>query len=249
MENKIIGIIPARYKSSRLFAKPLIKILGKTLLQRTFSNVSNYKRFNKKIYIATDNEKIYNHAKEIGAFPIMTSIKCENGTQRILEAIENVKTLQRAKYIVNIQVDHPFIEEESIENCIKILEKDKKALIATSAILIEKKRDIFSENIVKVVFDKFQNALYFSRSPIPFSKDIKKTDFYHHIGIYVYKKEFFSYLKNLKKTSLQKAEDLEQLKFLEHGFKIKVAISKTEKPFSIDTIEDVKKVEKYLLCQ
>ncbi|KPK32658.1 MAG: hypothetical protein AMS24_03565 [Chlamydiae bacterium SM23_39] len=246
MKNKkIIAVIPARYGSKRLSIKPLIKILKKTLLQRTFERVKLCS-FLDDIYIATDHIKIYSHAKKFTNKIIMTSSKCKNGTERIIEALNKNKNLKKADIIINIQGDLPCISPTIIKKAVDIL--DEKTKISTCAAIIKNKKEINSKNIVKVVFDNFYNALYFSRSPIPFLKNFKNKTYFHHIGIYAYKKNFLlKILPFLKETPLQKLEDLEQLKILEHGYKIKVSIVE-ENPLSIDTKEDIKKVEKFL-CQ
>jgi 3-deoxy-manno-octulosonate cytidylyltransferase (CMP-KDO synthetase) len=229
-KQKIIGIIPARYHSKRLEKKLLIKVFGKTILQHTFEKVKSCKLLD-EIYIATDNEKILSHAKEISANPLLTP-PCNNGTTRIIRALK--ENGLKADIVVNIQGDTPCILPSTIESMVEILKKDNKASMSTAATLIENKEDILSPHTVKVVFDEFKNALYFSRNPIPFSKDLDKTNYYHHIGVYAYKTDFLKILSRLKPSYLQEKEDLEQLMVLERGYKIKVAITK-EHPLDINT--------------
>jgi len=240
-KQRIIGIIPARYASQRLNGKLLIKVFGKTILQHTFERVRSCKLLD-EVYIATDDEKIFSHAKEINANPLLTP-PCNNGTARIIKSLKENDL--KADIIVNIQGDTPCILPSTIELMVEILKKDSKASMATAATLIENKEDILSPHTVKVVFDEFKNALYFSRNPIPYSKDLDKTNYYHHIGVYVYKADFLKILSTLKPSYLQEKEDLEQLMVLEKGYKIKVAITK-EHPLDINTKRDVEKLKKYL---
>jgi 3-deoxy-manno-octulosonate cytidylyltransferase (CMP-KDO synthetase) len=244
--SKIIAIIPARFASSRFRGKLLYNILGKTLLQRTYEQVAKCSIF-EDIYIATDDQRIYSHAQEIGAIPIMTSEKCLNGTERIIEALNITREMQKAQIVVNIQGDHPLILPKTIESVANILKNDPGSVMSTGATLFKNNEEALSPHAVKVVFDKNQNALYFSRSLIPFSKNLDKTSFYYHIGIYAYRTSFLKELSNLQPTACQLSEDLEQLKVLEHGYKMKVALV-DENPIGVDVKEDICRVEKQL-CQ
>jgi 3-deoxy-manno-octulosonate cytidylyltransferase (CMP-KDO synthetase) len=244
MKNKIIGIIPARYNSTRFLGKLLYKIGLKTLLHHTYDNVKACSIFN-ELYIVTEDEVIKKEACSINAKCIMTG-KCTNGTQRIIEALKNNKNLQTSKIIVNVQGDHPKISSDTIIKTVNILNNDKTAVVSTAAIKVSFEK-AFSSNHIKCVFDKEQNALYFSRSLIPYSKNEKEIDYYYHVGIYAYKTSFLYELAKLEDTQLQKIEDLEQLKILEHGYRMKVAIV-DDMPLGVDVFEDVKKVEK-VLCQ
>lgn len=243
---KIIGIIPARYGSSRFPGKPLAIISGKTLIQRTFERVKLCPLFD-EIFVATDDDRIETHLSKFDAKVIMTSKDCINGTERITEAISKVKNLKDDDIIVNVQGDHPLISSETIESTIKVLQTDKLAVMSTAATPINDKDEVLSSHIVKVVFDKSGYALYFSRSPIPYTKDFDKTKYYYHVGIYAYRANFLKKLSSLPPTCNQLSEDLEQLKVLEHGYKIKVALVQ-EKPLGVDTPQDLTKVEKFL-CQ
>ena len=243
---RIIGVIPARYGSSRFPGKPLALISGKTLLQRTFERAKLCPLFD-EIFIATDDSRIEDHALGFNAKVIMTGKDCINGTERITEALSKVDYLQADDIIVNVQGDHPLISSSTIESTIKILKTDDTAVMSTAATLLKEKEEICSPNIVKVIFDKNNFALYFSRSPIPFTKDFEKTKFYYHVGIYAYRAGFLKTLATLPPTANQISEDLEQLKVLEHGYRIKVALVE-EKPIGVDTPQDLTKIER-LLCQ
>ena len=244
MDLKIIGVIPARYKSSRLKEKLLLKVFNKPLLQYTFENAQKLSCLD-GLYVATDHEKIGSLIKSLKGGVIMTP-HCENGTTRIAKAVKKNPKLQKSDIIVNLQGDHPFVSSETIKKIIEKLKEDKTAHVATAVSLIDYERAL-SPNNVKCVFDKNHNALYFSRAPIPFRKSNDDTNFYYHVGVYAYRTDFLLKYPYLEDTKMQVLEDLEQLKILEHGYKIKVAIVE-ENPLSIDTQEDIKKMEDYL-CQ
>lgn len=244
MRNKIIGIIPARYNSTRFLGKLLYKIGSKTLLQHTYDNAKSCLLLD-KLYIATEDEIIKTHAHSIQANCIMTN-KCANGTHRIIEALKNTADLQNSDIIVNIQGDHPKVAVNTIIQTVNLLINDKTA--AASTALTKVSYDIAScFHHVKCVFDNSQNALYFSRSLIPYSKNPKDISYYYHIGLYAYRTSFLYELDGLRDTFLQNMEDLEQLKILEYGYKLKVAVV-NDMPLGVDVFEDVKKAQK-ILCQ
>ena len=241
---EIIGIIPARYSSTRFFGKLLALIHGKTLLQRTFENSKKTELFD-EIYIATDDEKISIHANGFGANVIMTPSNCISGTERLAYALQKTEEIQSAKIIFNIQGDHPCISQKTIKAIINTLQDDENVTISTAVSLIEKKEDIFSPHVVKCVMDKSNYALYFSRHPIPFARKEKNVSYFHHLGIYAYRPSFLLKYFDMKKSVLEEAEELEQLQFLENGFQIKVSIV-DEPILAVDVPEDIKKVEKVL---
>jgi len=225
----IIGVIPARYASKRFPGKPLAKILGKPMLQHVYKRAKKAKLLN-EIIIATDSGKIKREAEKFGAKVKLTG-KCDSGTDRIMSVIKGVK----CDVIVNIQGDEPLIEPNLIDKLVAQF-SDAKVEVATAATNISEK-EFRSKNIVKVVTDKNSNALYFSRSPIPAgARHLAKK----HIGIYAYRKSALLKSKNFK-SKLADAEDLEQLKFLENGVKIKVIPVKYG-GISVDTPSDIKKV-------
>jgi 3-deoxy-manno-octulosonate cytidylyltransferase (CMP-KDO synthetase) len=243
-KDKVIGIIPARYGSTRLPGKLLKIILDKPIIQHTYESSKKSKRLD-DIIIATDSEEIQNFAKRFQAPSVMTSIECINGTYRIIDAMKRYPNLLDADIIVNIQGDHPFISSKTIDACIDVLQKDKNAMISTPVCKIEDVKDYLSPHVVKCVFNKDYNALYFSRSPIPYSKNFKTA--YQHIGIYAYRVKFLKEFAKLKFSFLQTCEDLEQLSFLENGYTIKIAI--TDKIcLSVDVESDLEKVKNYI-CQ
>lgn len=238
-KNIIIGIIPARYKSTRLPGKPLLVISGKPMIQLVYEHSCKSKYIN-KVFVATDDKRIYDCVNEFGGNALMTSKEHKSGTDRICEVIKKIK----ADIIVNIQGDEPFINPKNIDKAIEPLIKDKKINVSTLAIKIKNKIEIDDPNKVKVVFDKNGFALFFSRSVIPFSRDNIKTDYYKHIGLYVYRKEFLFKYINMTQTKLENAEKLEQLRILEYGEKIKVVLTNIDSS-SIDTKRDYYKFRNY----
>jgi 3-deoxy-manno-octulosonate cytidylyltransferase (CMP-KDO synthetase) len=238
---KIIGIIPARYGSTRFERKLLFCIQKKPLIQYTFENAKETHLFS-DLLVATDHEEIAKTIRDIGGKAVMTPSSCENGTARLAYLVKSMPSLQKADVIVNVQGDHPFLEKETINQLITIFEKDSEAQVATAVGKCSQK-EAQSPHIVKCVFDKNKRALYFSRSMIPYSKTL--TTYYHHLGIYAYRPSFLLEYPHLAKSHLQKEEDLEQLKILENGYPITVA-EVSEKPLGIDTIDDIKQMEKRL---
>ncbi|MBN2480043.1 MAG: 3-deoxy-manno-octulosonate cytidylyltransferase, partial [Parachlamydiales bacterium] len=243
MNPKIIGIIPARLKSSRLEEKLLYKIFQKPLVQHTFENAKKAKILD-DLFIATDSERISNLAKKFGAKCIMSSKICDNGTARIIDAIYQKPEINDCDIIVNIQADHPKIHPNTIKDIVDILKNDKNAVCSTAVTKISYEL-AKNENVVKCVFDKNQNALYFSRSLIPHSKDKENIDYYYHIGLYAYRVDFLKKFENLKSSKLEVLESLEQLKILENGYSIKVA-NVLDMPIGVDVFEDIKRVEEVL---
>jgi 3-deoxy-manno-octulosonate cytidylyltransferase (CMP-KDO synthetase) len=217
----------------------LLEISGKPMIQRVYENASESKYLN-KVIVATDDKRIYYCVKNFGGNAMMTSAKHKSGTDRICEVIKNIK----ADIVVNIQGDEPFIDYKNINKAVEPLIKDKKVNVSTLAIKIKDKKEIFDANKVKVVFDKNSYALYFSRSVIPYDRDNIKTDYYKHIGLYVYRIGFLRNYKNMKQSRLEKSEKLEQLRILEHSEKIKVILTNTDS-FSIDTKEDYRKYKNF----
>jgi 3-deoxy-manno-octulosonate cytidylyltransferase (CMP-KDO synthetase) len=241
---KTVAILPARLGSSRLKEKMLIDILGKPLIQHTYENAKKCSILD-SIFIATDDERISQTAQGFKAPVIMTSQNPKNGTERIVEALYKIPELKKSEYIVNIQGDCPCIQSQTIEKTLEILESDSSAVMSTAVTIVSSKEAI-SPNTVKCVMDINHNALYFSRSLIPYFRNTQALDqVYNHLGLYIYRTSFLLKYKDLKPSHLQEAEDLEQLKILENGYKIKVALVQ-ETPIGVDVKEDVKKVEEYL---
>jgi 3-deoxy-manno-octulosonate cytidylyltransferase (CMP-KDO synthetase) len=245
----VVGIIPARYGSQRFPGKPLAKILGKTLIQRTYENAKRCSSLD-EIVVATDDERIYQHVQEFGGQVVMTSSACPTGTDRLVEVIKTDKHLQKASVVVNIQGDEPCLEPEVISHIIKLLEEDPQADMSTAIMRLTSGEEALNPSIIKCVIDQKGYALYFSRSLIPGGKERGfRSDvvYYKHLGIYGYRRDFLLNYAKLSPTPLQQAEDLEQLKVLEHGYQIKTALVKSAS-IGVDNPEDIKKVEQ-LLCK
>ena len=229
------AIIPARYSSTRLPAKPLKLIEGKSLIQRVYEAVAETNLFD-RIIIATDHEEIYNHALPFRAETMMTSPTHQSGTDRIEECARQIKT----DLIVNVQGDEPFITKEPLE---KLLNSFGDIAIASLMHILEDVDDIKNPNFVKVVTDKDSNAIYFSRSPIPFNRDnVSEVVYYKHIGVYAFRPEALTAFVELPQGILEQVERLEQLRFLENGYKIKMVLTNYT-GIGIDTHEDLKKAE------
>ncbi len=242
----IACVIPARFDSSRFPGKLLAIAKGKTILQRTFERAKDCFD-SEQIFIATDNRAIYDHAQQIGAQAIWTSSTCKNGTERIAEAVRNHPRLQQAEIVVNLQGDHPTTDPHTIQAAVELLQRDTSSCMSTAAAPICCERDFRSPHIVKVIIDKDCNALYFSRSPIPFCANGLPQNALQHIGLYCFRRKFLLEFMDLAATPLQLLEDLEQLKALENGYRIQVALV-NEPALGVDVPEDLAKLEA-LLCQ
>lgn len=245
---KVLGVIPARYGSQRFPGKPLAPLRGKTLLQKTYENAYHSGCFDKLI-IATDDLRIYNHVKEFGGEVYITPAECQSGTDRIALLLKNSNNLNKYPIIVNIQGDEPCVSPNSFRSLINCLKFNEDAFVATLITPIKDLKQLESTSIVKCVRDCNNYALYFSRSRIPGSKNslnTLNTTYYRHIGIYAFRYDFLIKFPELKNTPLQISEDLEQLKILEHGFRI-VTSCVDEEAIGVDVPEDLEKVEK-LLC-
>ncbi len=240
----IACVIPARYNSSR-FPGKLLKIAeGKTVLQRTLESAKNCPSID-FLFVATDNPLIQEHITSLGGEVIWTSPSCQNGTERIYDALTKDERLQNSSFIVNLQGDHPCTQSETLTAIIEALKNDPNAQMATAVTPIEQEDDYLSPHVVKVVFDDAGNALYFSRSPIPYKKPGRPLKAYGHIGIYCYRTSFLKKILTLSPSFLQESEDLEQLRVLENGFRIKIAVVK-ETMLGIDTPADLEKLKEYL---
>lgn len=242
MHSKIVGIIPARYQSSRFPGKPLALISGTSLIQRTYENAKRAPSLS-DVIVATDDKRIFDHVLSFGGKVVMTSKECLTGSDRIAEVAKN---LPDAEIIVNIQGDEPCLEPQDIEMAVQGLINDPQAVVSTAATPLTYEEGL-SSSIVKCVFDQNNRALYFSRSLIPGSKDKLNGPFYKHVGLYVYRKDFLLQYADLAPTPLMIAEDLEQLKVLEHGYSIHI-VTVNGTSLGVDLPEDIEKVEKYL-CQ
>lgn len=233
---KVIGIIPARFNSTRFPGKPLINIKGKTMIERVYKGALKANHLDDLI-IATDDKRIYDHARDFGAKVVMTDTNLPSGTDRVWAAYSHLKL--NYDLILNIQGDEPLIDASHIDAVIEIFEKRKNAQIGTLAKIIDNKDEVSDPNKVKVVFNKDNKALYFSRSPIPFLKNNSKDiSYYKHIGIYGYKVSTLNKIASLNHSTLELTEELEQLRWLDNDLNIHLEITNTETP-SVDCPEDL----------
>ncbi len=234
-------VIPARYASTRLPAKPLLEVKGKPIIQYVYEAAEKSKLAACAI-VATDDERIKAAVEKFGGVCEMTDKEHKCGSDRIAQI---AKRHEDFDYILNLQGDEPQITPEVIDIAIKTLIDDKTADISTLVRKIDDINQINNPNCVKCVFDNNFNALYFSRCPIPYERNRDKSPYYAHIGIYGYKKESLIKMTNLTQTNLEQQESLEQLRALQNGMKIKVAIVELN-PTGIDTIEDYEKFKKLM---
>lgn len=233
---KIFAVIPARYASTRFPGKPLVDIQGMSMIQRVYMQASKVKAFS-DIIVATDDERIFNHVTEFGGKAVITNPNHPSGTDRIGEILHQLT--EQPDIVVNIQGDEPFIQPEQLSLLIEAF-KDDSVKIATLAKHINGIAELENQNIVKVVFGVNNNALYFSRYPIPFARN-EYNNHYKHIGIYAYKTDTLLSLIQLAPTALEKAESLEQLRWLENGYAIKIVPTQLE-TLGIDTPDDLNKI-------
>ncbi len=242
---KVVGIIPARYASKRFPGKPLVDIAGKSMIQRVYEQT---KKSIDNVYVATDDKRIQKTVLDFGGQVIMTSKKHNSGTDRIAEAINIINKSEEEIFdvIVNIQGDEPFIYPEQINSVIKCFRK-KRTQIATLAKHIINTEDIFNENKPKLILNHKKEAINFSRSPIPYFRGKKKTEwvtshkYYKHIGLYAYRLNILQEITKLPESSLEIAESLEQLRWIENGYKITVEETEFES-IGIDTPKDLKRI-------
>lgn len=246
----VVAIIPARFGSTRFPGKILADIKGKTLIQRTYENAMRCSLL-EEILVATDDKRIFDHVVAFGGKAIMTPVDCPTGSDRLAYVVDKLSFLQQAEMIVNIQGDEPCIDPDVTASIIKILQNDATAVMSTAVVRIESEAEAANPSEPKCVLDLQGNVLYFSRNLIPgrlghgFCPDI---NYYKHLGIYAYRPDFLLKYRDLPMTPLQRAEDLEQLKVLEHGYRIKAAIVDSAS-IGVNHPEDIKKVEQELCKQ
>lgn len=242
MTKKILGIIPARYASTRFPGKPLINILGKSMIQRVYEQAKKASTLT-DVIVATDDERILNHVLSFGGKAIITTQNHASGTDRCFEALLNYD--KKVDYIINIQGDEPFIDPTQIDllgnSC------DGNTELATLIIPVTNHEVLFDEGEVKVTLTKNFDALYFSRMVIPFIKGKPKTEwhlhynYFRHVGMYAYRYDILEAVTKMELSSLENAESLEQLRWLQNGLKVKCAVTQFDS-HCIDTPEDVEKV-------
>ena len=238
---KCAAIIPARFASSRFPGKPLALIKGKPMIQWVYENTASCDLVDLTV-VATDNEEIISAVNGFGGKAVLTSSGHETGTDRIAEAAQDID----AELIINVQGDEPVLPAGAIADAVLPLIKDSNIPMGTLKTKILKSDEISDTNIVKVITDINDFAIYFSRSAIPFDRDKNnEVDFYRHIGLYVYRKDFLFEIPKMDDSLLEKAEKLEQLRILENGYSIKVKETKYH-PVGVDVPDDILKVEKLM---
>lgn len=249
-----IGIIPSRYASTRFPGKPLADICGKTMIQRVYQQAA---KVLEEVWVATDDQRIFEAVSGFGGNVVMTSTEHRSGTDRCAEAVLKASEITGKSYdvVVNIQGDEPFMQPDQIELVMECFKDSPATEIATLIQPILKNEDIFRSDMVKVVLDNELNAIYFSRSPIPYIVRINELEwlknftFYGHIGLYAYSNTVLQKLTKLPEGNLEKVESLEQLRWIENGFRIKTRVTDSDS-FGIDTPEDLQQaleggIEKY----
>ena len=250
-EPRVLVVIPARWASSRFPGKPLANIAGIPMIQRVVTQ-ANKANCASEVIVATDDLRISDFVKENGGTAIMTSAKHESGTDRVAEVARD----RDCDIVVNVQGDEPLIPPQNIDQVIRSLVDDSSISVTSLRVLICNKSDLLNKNITKVVVDKFDSALYFSKAPIPWDRDlwsgsmdgiskISSPRWFKHIGLYAYRKKFLMEYSSMHKSPLEKIEKLEQLRILENGIPIKVVETKLDS-IGVDSQADIKIIEKQL---
>ena len=239
MKKNILGIIPARYASTRFPGKPLADICGKSMIEHVYERVLKAKSLC-GVLVATDDERIFNEVKNFKGQAVMTDSNLPNGTARCEQAAKIFN--ENVDAVINIQGDEPLLDPFMIDEVSELLNENYCATLCS-----ELKEDFNNPNIVKVVMSKDNYALYFSRSLIPYKRNKINLKIFQHIGIYGYSFDFLKKYVTLPSTPLSEAESLEQLKILEHGYKIKIKETESKnKSLGVDTPEDLEKVREII---
>ena len=245
---KTVAIIPARFASTRLAAKPLIDVSGKPMIQHVYDRAMRAKLVD-RVLVATDHENIATVVKRFGGEVRLTPPDLRSGTDRVALVAQS---LVDADIIVNVQGDEPLIVPAMIDEAVRLLVEDAASPVGTLVKQITSSEELVNPNTVKVVIDRSGYALYFSRSPIPYLRDGTPAEqwhlrhtYYKHIGIYVFRKSFLLEFVSLPESALEASEKLEQLRILENGYRIKTAVTQHDS-IPVDTMEDVEKVRNIL---
>lgn len=243
-EQKVVIVIPARYGSTRLPGKPLVSLAGKTMIQRVYERAKLAKRAH-QVIVATDDERIIKAVKEFGGEARMTRSDHRTGTERVAEVAAHVE----GDVFVNAQGDEPLLDPAAIDTAVEALLEDPPASVATVATPVKVLSDVMDPNVVKTVLDFDGYALYFSRAPIPWVRDTAgkvHVKYWKHLGLYVFQREALLEYPTLPQGELERIEQLEQLRWMENGWKIRVAEVEHD-AVSVDVPEDVARVEKLLV--
>lgn len=241
---KVLAVIPARYQSSRFPGKPLVHIGGRSMIQRVYDQVKTTSLID-KVVVATDHQAIFTHLKSTNRDVMMTSEAHQSGTDRVAEVAKQYDSFD---VIINVQGDEPFIQQEQISTVVRPFMENVETQITTLAKSIENQALLFNPNVVKVIFNAQHSAIYFSRHPLPYLRDIDQShwlthhNFYQHIGLYGFRRDTLLAITKLPQSNLEKAESLEQLRWLEHQYPIQIAFTDTPS-YGIDTPEDLERVK------
>ena len=245
MPAQVVCIIPSRYESSRFPGKPLADLCGKPMIQHVYERVLRAKTVSSAA-VATDDERIFAAVRAFGGQAVMTSARHRSGTDRIAEAVESMG-LQDAAIVVNIQGDQPLFEPVQVDEVVGPLLADPSIPMSTLVYRIVRDEEITHPNAVKVAFDRNGFALYFSRATIPYVRDRgRQADYYKHHGIYAYRRDFLDVFTRLPEGKLEKLEALEQLRALEHGYRIKV-VETLHDSVEVDTPEELQRVRDIIM--
>jgi 3-deoxy-manno-octulosonate cytidylyltransferase (CMP-KDO synthetase) len=248
-EPRVLAVIPARWASSRFPGKPLANIAGVPMIQRVMRQTQKAKSVT-EVIVATDDTRILEVVNNNGGVAVMTSVDHESGTDRVAEVARD----RDCDIVVNVQGDEPLMPPQNIDQVVKPLIEDTSTLVTSLRILIRDSKDLRDRNITKVVVDKFDSALYFSKAPIPWDRDawaesgpesLNSPLWFKHIGLYAYRKKFLMEYTALPLTPLEKMEKLEQLRILENGFPIKVVETEFDST-GVDSKADIEIIEKQL---
>lgn len=240
--SSILGVIPARYQSSRFPGKPLVQILGKSMIQRVYEQAKKSNAL-ADVIVATDDERIFEHVLSFGGKAVYTKENHPSGTDRCFEAFQ--KHNGNYDYVINIQGDEPFIDPSQIDLLANVCNGATE--LATLMIPVDSHEVLFDNGEVKIVLNQYHEALYFSRMVIPFIKGKPESEwhlnhtYYRHVGMYAYRADVLKQVTELQPSSLENAESLEQLRWLENGLKIK-CVSTNFDSHCVDTPEDIEKV-------
>jgi len=241
---KVICIIPSRYQSSRFEGKPLADICGKPMIQHVYERASKAETV-KYVAVATDDERSFERVRDFGGNAIMTSEHHRSGTDRIAEAVSKLD-LDEEDIVVNIQGDQPLFVPVQIDEVVGPLLEDSSLEMSTLIYRIQREEEIHHPNAVKTVFDNNHFAIYFSRATIPYNRDGKEgASYYKHHGIYAYRRSFLAIFTGLERGHLEKLEALEQLRALEHGYRVKV-IETQHDSVEVDTEEEIERVRQII---
>jgi len=236
---KIIGLIPARWGSTRFVGKPLANILGKSMIRRVYEQAQKSKILN-EVIVVTDDERIRDECLSHSMKCILKKNKCHTGTDRIAYVLEDID----ADIYVNIQGDEPLIDPKSIDAVVKTVMKSSKVFTSNAYTEIKESYKVIDSDVVKVIFNAKSDAIYFSRSPIPFPKN-SNNSFFQQLGLYAFRKKSLENFKKLSPGKLELSESVEMLRFLENGFPVKMVKVK-DTGLSVDAPKDIQFIEKFL---